>query len=230
MLLLGVGRREIAGLIRDYDMSRQTGFTNGQTMNLWTNFVAPGSNDATQATEARKPTYVTAVQNGLAVSRHTHGAIGTNKYMATNAGGLSQGHIFIVCSVADPSASFGGGLWDLGTDAVNADFIPFSDGVIYCGAGSTTRKTVGNPATALNQFNVLEVESATNAWTFRLNGTDLFTTGTSVVGWDSGSIGRNNSDAGFAGDIGQFRQYDRVLSAGDAAAVRGALKVKWGTP
>ena len=65
--------------------------------------------------------------------------------------GLSAGEVLVVRKASDPASGVGldvGSFWSFGT-SVSTDAVPFSDGVIYDGFGSTTRQTAGNPATSL---------------------------------------------------------------------------------
>jgi hypothetical protein len=63
---------------------------------------------------------------------------------------------------------------------------PFTDGVIYEAALSTTRKTLGNPVKRLNHWRVYEIVSTATEYTAFINRTQLFTTGTNAVGLRSG--------------------------------------------
>lgn len=145
---------------------------------------------------------------------------------------LTSGEVFVVAkhSTNNPTT---GGFWILGpVVSGNAHTVPWTDGIIYDGAGATARKTVGNPTPSVALPFCYNVSTASGAWTARFNSTELHTTGTNTVGWDSNpQIGRSSSVGSSYFMTGWFAAlliYDAVLSAGDRTLVYDYLAAKWG--
>jgi hypothetical protein len=148
------------------------------------------NNHATQSDATLQPYIVT----GSAIETQD-GIIGINFARTFNAGltlgsltSLTQGESFVVVKSAfDPPAQGNAGWFKFGT-AGNVNHYPWIDSNIYDDFGSTTRFSVGNPATTLAQWNLYGISSATNAWAARLNGTQIFSTGTNTVGFSSNPV------------------------------------------
>lgn len=183
----------------------------------------------TQATGSVKPTLRLAVQNGLPVIRFD----GTDDFLEIPdfLTGFTAAEIFVVVKAdADPAADAGtSGLWLLGTGNTH---YPWTNGTIFDSFGSGAQQATDNPATTLAQFNVYNVSSASGAWTNRLNGAEIFTTGTNTVSFPSGPrLGISAASAHwFDGDVGELVLYDSVLSAGNRSSVLAYLQARWGTP
>lgn len=123
-----------------------------------------------------------------------------NYYTLPDLSALTSGHVFIVGrKAADPAASdpkSGGFL--LGGDPGNDTHFPFTDGAIYSDVGSAGRHTQGDPAASLASAFWYDVESATNAYTSRVNGTQLFTTATNTVAFPAApTFGRSGGGTRF---------------------------------
>lgn len=121
-------------------------------------------------------------------------------------------------------------------NTVGNNLYPFIDGIIYDGYGSTTRKTVGNPAPSLTTPHVYEVISIAGEHTFRINDVTINTFGANVVGWDpaqsilgagSTTLGTNPPTNFSKARHGTKLDYDAKLSASDATAVINSLKAWW---
>jgi hypothetical protein len=175
------------------------------------------------------PTYKTAIQNGLPVARFD----GVDDVLKTAALGWSNLTVFIVVkATADPAAVQNDtGLWRMSQGA--STHYPFTDGVVYDGAGSDARKTVGNLASSLAAFRLYGVLSTAGEWTAYLDGVEVFTTGTNTVANPTGSapdmwLGHNDLGNPFEGDIGEMLVYDAALSDTDREAVETYLADKWG--
>lgn len=82
---------------------------------------------------------------------------------------------------ADPPAGGTdiGGLWNHG--AANLVSVPYTDGIVYDGFGSTARKTTVNPSSSMASWNIYDVRSTASGWWNWLNGTRLYTTATNTV-------------------------------------------------
>lgn len=202
-----------------------TGKSNGAALTTW----ADRSGNGYDATASGAPTYRTSVVNGEPVVRFN----GTTDYFTFGnvLTGLTAAEVFAVVKIDnDPPGAFAqGGLWRMDTDTVNSTFYPFTDTVVYLGFGTTARKTVGNPAPALTSPRLLNVSSASGAWTTRLDGTQLFTTGTNTVAWPAAPLlGKSHGPYFLDGDIAEFLVFDHVLTADERANVNAYIADKYG--
>jgi hypothetical protein len=171
------------------------------------------------------PTYKTAIQNGLPVARFD----GVDDVLNQTPIAWTNLTVFIVVKVpADPAAvQEDTGLWQMSTGS--STHYPFTDGVVYDGAGSDTRKTVGDLTPSLAAFRLYEVRSTSGEWTAWLDGSQVFTTGTNTVATPTDMrLGENGLGNQFEGDIGEMLVYDAALSDTDREAVETYLADKWG--
>jgi hypothetical protein len=92
-----------------------------------------------------------------------------------------------------------GAFYQFGTSVAD-DHVPFNDGNIYDGFGSTVRKTVGNVAPSMANWHLWNVTTAPGEYTARVNGLQVFTTATNTVAFHTACrLGRgvgSNSDGG----------------------------------
>jgi hypothetical protein len=176
------------------------------------------------------PTYKTNIQNGLPVVRWD----GVDDLMRQNVIGWSNLTVFIVVKVDNdpPGADAQTGFWVLGGSG-QATHYPYTDSNIYDDAGSTVRKSTGNPTLSLSSaFRIYTVKSTAGEWTSWIDGTQHFTTGTNTVDDDPGagiiSLGTNSNGDRLDGDVGEMLIYDAALSSTDREAVEAYLADKWG--
>jgi hypothetical protein len=144
-------------------------------------------------------------------------------YNLPDLSALTAGHIFrLLAADADPgvgTVSFE----RFGSHTFSPAYT-WTDGIIYDGFGSTTRKTVGNPSPLLTQPRIYESISKANYWEAKLNGTSLYSTVTNTVGWSSPC--RLFMDYPATGQKMYYKAillYDGELSSDDATAVRNWL-------
>lgn len=124
------------------------------------------------------------------------------------------------------------------SNTVGLNLYPFSDGNVYDGYGSTTRKSTGNPAIPLTTAHVYEVISLAGEHTFRYNDAAHFTTAVNAVGWDpaqsilfagSTTLGTNPPTNFSRARYGTKLVYDaKIASAAEVTAVITSLKAWWG--
>lgn len=179
--------------------------------------------------------YKTGILNSLPIVRFDGVDDG---YTVPDLSALTAGTAFVLVKIdVDPPGSPGQtGIWRLQT-AASASHYPYTDGVIYDGAGSTTRQTVGDPTPSLSStFRLYCVRSATNDWKAFLDGSQLFTTSTNTVGFSSTpNLGRNSDGNALDGDVAEFVIYDSALSSTDRQDVEAYFTAKYfaapaGTP
>ena len=120
------------------------------------------------------------------------------------------------------------------SNTVGNNLYPFVDSNVYDGFGSTTRKSIGNPAIPLTTAHVYEVISIAGEHTFRFNDSTHFTTGVNAVGWDptlsilfagSTTLGTSPPTNFSLGRYGTMLVYDaKIASATEVTAVVNSLK------
>lgn len=172
-----------------------------------------------QSVSGSRPTFLTSQINGLGAVRYQNSKTSNLPVFPATAG-----HTFFVVKVtSDPAASAAtSGAWDNTsiTDAGTRNtHYPFTDGVIYETWGTSVRKTVGDPAAALTGWRVYEVITTSSEYTVKVDGTQIFTTGTNTVGFKgtAGWVGASRDSGSFAMDgyIAGIYHADAKLSAGD---------------
>jgi len=215
---LGLGMGVAAGPIASFVPTDLSGITLwlragvGYSSGTWLDQSGAGHN-FTQASGPAQPTTGTIAGQPALVFN------GTSQYLSSAASafsGQTAGEAFIVMQLdADPPATGAGGLWTFGTGA--SDHTPFTDGVIYSGWGSDTRKTTVDPATSMaSAACIYNIRSAANAWSSHLNGTQLFTTATNSVAFPSVCVIGSGNVAGSVfhkGKIGEVLVFNRVLTS-----------------
>lgn len=199
----------------DLDKTSLTSFCSGTNGFVTTWFDQSGNgNNATQTTAANQPQIVSSgnviLQNSQASISFLSllSGLDFSTFSATSVDGF-----LVVKTKNDPPLDANSGFITIGS-TVAASHFPYSDSVIYDGFGSTSRKTVGNPSTPLNQLNLYNVLSAFGEWTARLNTTEIFTTAINVVGINANpKIGSKDSGIGMNNFISEFIIYPSNQSA-----------------
>jgi hypothetical protein len=183
--------------------------------------------DADQAIVGSRPTLQTAELNSLNVVRFNGGTfldIGADLQSINPSAGSA---FLVVKADADPTDGTVGGPHATGSHGDTTHY-PFSDGNIYAGDGSLTRKNVGNAATSLTNWNIVSVTSATNDWKYYLNGIQLFSTATNTVSWRPAPLLGSGGVFTFNGYIAEWILYGELKSTLDRQKVEGYLAHKWG--
>ena len=141
----------------------------------------------------------------------------------------TSGECFCVCrSQADPTTDPAhGGIWSAGTAGV-ADHIPYQDGTVYLGWGRTTRPNIGNLAPDFSQWHRLNIWSATNDYSFQVDGATVYSTASSTPGFATTPSLGGNITVTYAGYIAEYIQYNRKLTAPERASVNTYLTWRYG--
>ena len=191
--------------------------------------VAPGAgHNFTQGTLANRPTYKANQLNGLGIADFLNG-VDADYMIGVDPSALTAAHLFIVIKAdADPP---GTSIvpWKFGTSA-SPDHYPFTDSKFYCGACSTSRRDCTNPAAALTSWRVVEVISTATEYTVKLDGTQLFTSGTNTVGITNSCVLGASSTTGnnpWAGEFAGIYLCSAKLSAGDRTDMIGYLNTRF---
>lgn len=189
----------------------------------------------TQATSGNRPTFLTADINGKPAIRGDdtdNYLIGPNLSSLDSAG---AGEVFIVVKAdTDPcGASYErSGLWSLGSD-ITSNHYPDPSGIIMEGWGRSARAELGNPTPSLASWRLYNVASQSGEYTARLDGTQIFTTGTSTPGWHTAErtlpfLFRTDAAFYFGGNIAEMITYSAVLSSGNRDIVESYIASKYG--
>jgi hypothetical protein len=154
----------------------------------------------------------------------------------TCAGGLlngaTAGYFFAVIKLnADPPTTGGGAaiLDAFGTDLDS--YYPFTDGNIYAGFGTNTRKSAGNPTPALTSTALIGVISGASDYRVLVNNASLYSTATNTVAFGTATrtMGYNGSGAFFNGFMAEIIIGNAVPSAGDITNITSYVNTKFGT-
>jgi hypothetical protein len=200
---------------------------NNDPVGRWSDKSGNGRN-ATQGTAGARPLLKTALQNGRAMLRTdgTDDVLSLPDFLT----GFTAGEIFAVVKSVNAKGSRQDGLWTFSVP--DSGYYTFTDSQVYDGFGTDTRKTVGAISGDTNIARVINVYSAANDWAFRLDNTEVFSTGTNTVSFRADpSIGSNAGAPQFGNhDWGEVVLYSRKLTTAERSAVTAYLAAKWGTP
>jgi hypothetical protein len=180
-----------------------------------------------QATAGFRPTLQTNELNSLPAVAFA----GTDDVLnGPDLSALTAAEVFVVFKVpADPTVGFEGAIWKFGTDAAASDLVPFTDGNVYDGFGSTARKSTGNPTDSLAAYVLYNIVTTATEWTSFINGTQHFTTATNTVGFSATpTLGANVIPAYSMASVCELILCSAKLSAGDKTSVKSYIATKYG--
>lgn len=212
--------------------------SDGDVIGKWADKSGAGRHHK-QSTGARKPVLKKAAQNSKDVIEFSASAF---NYLVPDIDftSLTAATAFWVVKAATdyPSVtSSNSGFCHYGqvSSGYPTTHYPWSgDGIIYDSFGTTQRKTTVNPSTALDQWNIYSVCTASSGWTNWLNSTQLYATATNSVAFcttATAKMGSNDDNVyKFDGRLAEFIVYNSELSAGNRKLVRDYLRAKWNTP
>ena len=176
------------------------------------------------------PSYKVNIQAGLSVARFVGGSSQKLDWASNPSSGKTAGTVFVVHHALDNSSYANSSpISEWGT-AATADHVPYSDGQIYEGWGSTARRDCGNPSVNLNNKHIYVVVTAASDYrTYIAGGTPFFSSGTNTVGWAATAkmMYSTRTPAQSDGDICEVIVYDSALSLTNLNAVANALAAKW---
>jgi hypothetical protein len=183
------------------DTASVTSFCSGTNgfVTTWYDQSGNGRN-ATQTTAANQPQIVSSGSVILENQKPTISFLSGSSGLDFSTFSASSVAMFMTVKAKnDPPTSENSGFVKFGTVSLSNHY-PFTDSNIYDDSFSSTRKSVGNPITALTQLNLYNVTSTNTEWTARLNTNQIFTTAINTVeinanpriGSRSLGIGMNN--------------------------------------
>jgi hypothetical protein len=190
------------------------------------------SRNATQSTDANRPTYTTAELNGLNVVTFTDATFQTMALSTVMASGSTAGSIYWVQkNTYDPPVDAGnaGSFIPQEWGTVGSfNHLPWTDGNIYTNAFRNSRVNAGNPTPSLTNPRILCVESNSSSYKILIDGTSFYTAGGSfVLPTANITIGVSAAHA-FRGYAAELVVVNSVLSSGDREKIEGYLAHKWG--
>lgn len=197
-----------------YDPAQQSGVDAG--VSSFTD-VSGNGNHATQATAANRPILRSSGDKQYLEFDGTDDVL--TFPVGLLSGWTSGTLLFGARRLTDPPAGgFGPVLGNF--SAGENDHWGHSDGVVYIGSLSSSRRTAGDPGD-LAAWHVGEVRSAAGSYAVAFNGTDFFTDTSNTFATGTGpSIGWGTSSGFYLGSIGRILIIDRVLSGDDLANAR----------
>jgi len=188
--------------------------------------------NATQSTDANRPTYTTAGLNSLNVVTFTTATFQAMALSTVIDSGSTAGSIFWVQKntydsgiVAANAGAFIPGEWGTGGTFTH---IPWEDGNIYINVFRNSRVTAGNPTPSLTNPRILGVESNSSSYKVLIDGTSFYTSGGSFALPPSSTTIRTPTIFGFRGYAAELVVVNSVLSVGDREKIEGYLAHKWG--
>lgn len=184
--------------------------------------------DGSQGTDAARMTYNATGGPQSLPCVDTVAASGQYVLFADVFSSLTAAEAFVVRKLATdpPSGSSSGGMWKFGT-AGSADNVPFTDGTIYDGFGSTARKTTVNPTPSMANWHIYNVTSISGEWTNRLNGAQLFTTATNTVGFNTAPRFGSEAAAAIDASFTTLWIFNRKLNAFERWGMNTYLNRRW---
>jgi hypothetical protein len=212
---------DVAGLWLWLD-APQLRLTADAAIATWNDLSGNGRNFV-QATAARKPTYKTSIQNGLAIARFDGGDMVASAAVQS----LTQPcTMFFVASRTGNTSAYNILLTEATSEQIAAGFNTTANNwYIY-----TQPDAPDTQAAADSAFHVLTAQFNGTSSLMRADGTQVAKSMTDQdVSADTFNIGATNAlGAPLAGDIGEILIYEAALSAANIALVEDFLADKWG--
>lgn len=198
----------------------------GSKISTWNDQTGAGNN-GTQGTDAQRLIYNATGGPGNLPFVAFDPSAGTNVSFADVFSGLTGAEVFIVRKVgADPPAAGVGAFYHFGTSGAD-DHVPYVDGNVYDGFGSTSRFSVGNPAASMANWHIWNVTTIAGEYTARVNGVQIFTTGANTVGFFTAcKFGRGVGSMSDGGTTTIWLAGGK-LNGGDRAAMLSWLNRFW---
>ncbi len=168
--------------------------------------------------------------NGSADVRFDSGDYGT---LAGDAfGALTEGDIFVIWKFDNASTADGttNAPWKLGDNGSQNYWKLTAGPSAYEGAGSTARKTLGNPTQLLTDWHMVRVTTTADEYSVACGAQALFTTAVNVVGFaPTCLVGATTAGAEYlVGNIARLVVFDHKLSADELAIFKSLMIATYG--
>jgi len=217
---------DISGYAQHFDATALTGLSDGDAVAAWVDMAS--GNNATQATAGERPTYKTAIQNGLPVVRFDGG----DRMAHTYANGGKAVTIFAVVKVNSAGNSAFRGIYSTaGNTSVNETMLlanMTTNDKWGTFGGSTTTNRPANTDIKDSAFHILTLSRSSGG------GGDFYLDGAGDGAFadaqgQPGHIGGTSISSQFlTGDVAEIIVYSNQLSSDDRASVTDYLSAKWG--
>jgi len=178
-----------------------------------------------QTTSGNRPKYYSGIINSHPAVRFN----GTSSYLqyAPTVSGAST--LWVVLKIVnDPSTTGSGGCWSNGSGS-NSHY-PFTDGTIYDGTWTNSRKTTVNPTPSLSStFRRYCVVSDAGEWSSYLDATQLYTTGTNTTAYPT-TLYLGSSDISnywLYGDVCEFFWMNAKATSQNLSDMDGYLNTRY---
>lgn len=161
-----------------------TAFVGANSAYVTTVYDQLGTNDFTQATAATQPRIVDSGSLDTLGGEPAFYSV-SDRVVGSALSGAAMTLYGVFQSSADPAGAGAGAgalLSAFGSGA-DQDHFPFTDGNVYYGAGSNSRKSCGNPTPSLADPVLMTCVSASGNWILRLNSAAFYSTASNTVGF-----------------------------------------------
>ena len=174
-----VGGGELPTNLAIHLAADQSGLVPNQHAAFWLD-ISGNERHATQPFPGNVAELKTNQLNGFPVVRFRPVAGSPSLILMPNLSFLNQGEVFAVVKTSADPASVGSYLWNMGNPATPPKY-PNTSGVITENFGSNTTHTIGNITPDLSGWHIVNIISTPDEYTFNLDGTEEYTTGTNTV-------------------------------------------------
>lgn len=214
-----------------YDANAITGLSDGDLILQLLDQSGNGNDTTGTGAALVGPTYDV---DAFGTGRHGIRFGGAAWFQLPDLSALTEAELFVVIKIdADPPVSTDTSQhWDFQRSSGADSHYPWTDGVIYEHAGTSVRKTVGNPTPALTTARLYNVITTASEYTVNLDTAQIFTTATNTVSFAvdpriGGQVRGGFLHAGMIGHYAEFRLYPIKRTSPERSAIEAALKSKW---
>ena len=213
------------------------GLAHDDPVATWTNDGSAGGSFSGASDAASKPIYKSSSStiNGLAtVYCGNDSANAPSMRFTINASGWSAATMYIIgFKDADPATSDTVSGWATTVSQLIKSHVPYTDGIIYDNSFTTVRKTVGDATDSFASPFYYGIFSTANDWRARMNGSEIFSTGTNTFEGINGTfeigVSRESGGSRRASELyfSELLVYDSILSAGDFGTLEAYAAAKY---
>lgn len=222
-------------------------YTTGQRISTWNNnfIVAPTGVNGITYIELEQPIFRANRINSLPAAEFTGYTLSINNATGINIGDVpasvafptNAAEMFLVLkATADPGTTNVNSLHNgFGSTIVSSPEYPAADGTIKETFGLSALLATGvDPAPSLTEWRLYNISINAAAYTIRLDGAVLYTTGAHTVSFFTQffpTIGYGVANPyAFIGEIAEILIYPRVLTAGERTDVENYFATRFGLP
>jgi hypothetical protein len=180
-------------------------------------------NHASQTTQNKMPIVSTNTQNGRPLVKFD----GSNDQfdLPNFLQGFTEAEAYVAVKADADAPGSNRGLWRFGP-TTSAYYPQAVNGHVWDDFFSSTVKQTGNPAQLLDQFHLLNVSSKAYDWAIMINGLVHFATNVNSI-YTNIAPRLGLGAANFAGDLGEFMIFNRVLTNTERDVVGTYLNHKY---